>query len=49
MSMQQTTQSDLIDAIAAFQHDPLGFARFAFPWGEANTERLDAARKRVGQ
>ncbi len=31
-------ESELIDAIAAYAHDPLGFARFAFPWGEAGTD-----------
>jgi hypothetical protein len=35
------SQSDLIEAIARYQHDPLGFARFAFPWGEAGSELDD--------
>lgn len=27
-------EQDLIEAVAAFQHDPLGYVLFAFPWGE---------------
>lgn len=26
--------TDIIEELAAFQHDPLGFVLFAFPWGE---------------
>lgn len=28
-------EQDLLDDIAQFQHDPLGFVRYAFPWGES--------------
>ena len=27
-------EAELIDAVAAFEHDPLGFVIFAFPWGK---------------
>ena len=27
-------EQQLVNAIASFAHDPLGFVRFAFPWGE---------------
>jgi hypothetical protein len=29
---------DLIEELAAFSSDPLGFVLFAFPWGEEGTE-----------
>lgn len=28
----------LVDTIASFARDPLGFVRFAYPWGEAETD-----------
>lgn len=28
----------LAEALAEFEHDPLGYVRFAFPWGQAGTE-----------
>lgn len=31
------TQAELVDAIAEFTHDPLGFVLFVFPWGEPGT------------
>ncbi len=31
-------EGELVEAMASFRHDPLGFVRFAFPWGEAGTE-----------
>lgn len=31
-------EQELFDAIAEFQHDPLGFVEFAFPWGEGELE-----------
>jgi len=31
-------ETDLVEAIAKCTHDPLGFVRFAFPWGEPGTE-----------
>src|SRR5262249_51245242 len=27
-------EADLLDEIAAYDHDPLGFVEFVFPWGE---------------
>lgn len=31
-------EGELIETIAGFQHDPLGFVEYAFPWGEEGTE-----------
>lgn len=31
-------EQELFDAIAAFQHDPLGFVLFAFPWGDGDLD-----------
>lgn len=28
-------EQDLLDDIAGYHHDPLGFVRYAFPWGES--------------
>ena len=33
-----TEEFELIDDIASFTHDPLGFVNYAFPWGEEGTE-----------
>lgn len=30
---------ELVDNLARFRHDPLGYARWAFPWGEVGTLR----------
>lgn len=30
-------RSKLIDRLVSFEHDPLGFVRWAFPWGEPGT------------
>jgi len=30
-------EQELIEAVASFQHDPLGYVLFAFPWGEKGT------------
>jgi len=30
-------ETRLVEKIASFRHDPLGFIQFAFPWGEAGT------------
>ena len=35
--------------IASFAHDPLGFVRFAFPWGEDGTELVSATGPRAWQ
>lgn len=32
--MPADRERHLVDAVARFVHDPLGFVRFAFPWGE---------------
>jgi hypothetical protein len=47
--MALQTEIDLVDSIAGFAHDPLGFVRFAYPWGEAATELADATGPRVWQ
>lgn len=31
-------ESDLIEIVTGFRHDPVGFVRYAFPWGEQGTE-----------
>ena len=33
----RNTETELVEAIAGFTHDPLGFVLFAFTWGEAGT------------
>jgi hypothetical protein len=38
MPTKAEIEDELIATIAGFQHDPLGFVLFAFPWGEAGTE-----------
>ena len=42
-------ERDLVNAIASFAHDPLGFVRFAFPWGEEGTELVSASGPRTWQ
>ena len=37
----QPVDLDLADEITRFYDDPLGFVRFAYPWGEPNTELRD--------
>jgi hypothetical protein len=39
----------LIDHMAKFTHDPLGYVKFAFPWGEAGTELADQTGPRSWQ
>jgi hypothetical protein len=39
----------LIEHVATFALDPLGFVLFAFPWGEAGTELADATGPREWQ
>jgi hypothetical protein len=34
--------TDLLEALAGFARDPLGFVHFAFPWGEPQGELADA-------
>lgn len=31
-------EDQLIQEIAEFTHDPLGFSKYAFPWGEVGSE-----------
>jgi hypothetical protein len=38
----------LIDQVASYALDPLGFVLFAFPWGEAGTELADATAHGIG-
>src|SRR5437879_4814408 len=42
-------ERQLVDAIGGFAHDPLGFVRFAYPWGEAGTELATSAGPRDWQ
>lgn len=42
-------EQQLREAIAGFRHDPLGFVRFAFPWGVEGTEIADEAGPREWQ
>jgi hypothetical protein len=39
----------LIEQVASYALDPLGFVLFAFPWGEAGTELADATGPRDWQ
>jgi hypothetical protein len=39
----------LIEQVASYAHDPLGFVFFAFPWGEPGTELADASGARDWQ
>jgi hypothetical protein len=39
----------LVEQVAAYALDPLGFVFFAFPWGEAGTELVEAAGPREWQ
>ena len=42
-------ERELVNEIASFAHDPLGFVRFAFPWGEDGTELVSATGPRAWQ
>lgn len=42
-------ESQLVEDIAGFTHDPLGYALYAFPWGEEGTELADATGPREWQ
>lgn len=41
--VKNTAIDELLDGLARYRHDPLGFVRWAFPWGEKNTslEEMD--------
>ncbi|EFH5535612.1 TPA: terminase [Klebsiella pneumoniae] len=42
-------EEQLIEDIAGFTHDPLGYALYAFPWGEEGTELAHATGPRQWQ
>lgn len=42
-------EDQLVEDIAGFTHDPLGYALYAFPWGEEGTELADYAGPRDWQ
>ena len=42
-------RQSLIEQVASYALDPLGFVYFAFPWGEAGTELADATGPRAWQ
>lgn len=42
--MAADAESQLVEAVAALAHDPLGFSRFAFPWGEGELAGHDGPR-----
>lgn len=37
-ALQKSPEEQLIEDIASFTHDPLGYAYYAFPWGEVGGE-----------
>lgn len=39
----------LIEDVASFTHDPVGYSYYAFPWGEADTDLADYDRPREWQ
>lgn len=41
-------EAALLEAVAAFEHDPAGYVRFAYPWGEPGTE-LEREQPRAWQ
>ncbi len=49
MSRTAETELALIEEIARFQHDPLGFVLFAFPWGVPGSELADETGPRQWQ
>jgi hypothetical protein len=42
-------ESAIVDDVASFVHDPAGFVRYAFPWGEDPLERYEGARVWQGE
>ncbi|RPX30156.1 terminase [Pseudomonas aeruginosa] len=38
-------EQQLIEDIASFSHDPLGFSMYAYPWGEGELEGVDGPRE----
>lgn len=49
LAERRDPEGDLIEIIAGFQHDPLGFVLYAFPWGEEGTELADETGPRPWQ
>src|SRR6516164_2967118 len=49
MKPKTNFERQLLDAVGGFAHDLLGFVRFAYPWGEAGTELVDATGPREWQ
>ncbi|WP_105607827.1 terminase [Cronobacter sakazakii] len=49
MSDTVDIQSQLVEDIASFTHDPLGYALYAFPWGEPGSELEDSEGPRDWQ
>lgn len=41
---EQDAELQLIEEVASFTHDPLGFALYAFPWGEGELSGYDGPR-----
>jgi hypothetical protein len=39
--VKNTPLDELLDGLARYRHDPLGFVMWAFPWGEAGTPLAD--------
>jgi len=37
-SPDEIAQAELIEEMAGYEHDPLGWVQFSFPWGEKDTE-----------
>jgi hypothetical protein len=42
-------ESEILEDIAGFAHDPLGFVKYSFPWGESGTELSGALGPRKWQ
>ena len=42
-------EEQLVEDIASFTHDPLGYALYAFPWGEEGSEIAHATGPRTWQ
>jgi len=48
-SIQGTPFDELFGMLAGFQHDPLGFVRWAFPWGQPGTVLEDEEGPEIWQ
>lgn len=49
MTTDVDPEEELLELVASFTHDPLGFVRACFPWGEPGTELADEAGPRRWQ